>query len=74
MTYEEKLAAQEVLALPDRELLQPTATVQFLDAAVAVGGAGGAGGIFAPGGAGGDAAAAQTSDLEFGDAIAQQVS
>ena len=72
MTYEEKLAAQEVLALPDRELLQATATVAFIDAAVAVGGAGGAGGILGPGGAGGDAAAAQTSDLEFGDAIAQQ--
>ena len=27
MTYEAKLAAQEVLALPDRELLQPLTTI-----------------------------------------------
>ena len=27
MTYEAKLAAQEILALPDRELLQPLTTI-----------------------------------------------
>ncbi len=86
MTYEAKLAAQEILALPDRELLQPVgiAANLFLDVAAAqggtggTGGTGGAGGPFGPGGqggeggGGGDAAAAQSSDLEFGDAIAQE--
>ena len=77
MTYEEKLAAQETIALPDRELLQAGAIAAILDLNVAAGGAGGAGGPGGPfggggaGGAGGDANAAQSSDLEFADAIAQ---
>ncbi len=84
MTYEAKLAAQEILALPDRELLQPVAANLFLDVAAAqggtggTGGTGGAGGPFGQGGqggqggGGGDAAAAQSSDLEFGDSTVQQ--
>ena len=77
MTYEEKLAAQETIALPDRELLQAFAVAAILDLNVAAGGPGGAGGAGGPlggggtGGAGGEANAAQSSDLGFADAIAQ---
>ncbi len=73
MTYEEKLAAQETIALPDRELLQAFAVAAILDLNVAAGGAGGPGGGYGGGGggAGGNANAAQSSDLELADAIAQ---
>ena len=70
MTYEAKLASQDIFGLPDRLLLQPlisTADVNDVDAIV-VGGTGGAGGAGGAadggfGGPGGGGGAGGTADL-----------
>ncbi len=74
MTYEE-LSAEEIFALPPREVLQNAAAL-FLNIGIAAGGSGGAGGAGGTGGTGGagggggDAGTQQTNQVQAASAQA----